>query len=266
MSSTQPPYYSSTFGEPNQNPSATTATGTQVGSGITSTGQANTGPARTTAGPHQSDLANKADPRVDSDLNNRAQYAPGATTTGNVHPQATQNVSNPQSSTAGPHKSSLLNKLDPRVNSKTGEMSSKSTNATGSGAMREPTDTTGGAAYQQPNQAATAAGGAASSAAGYNTAPVSGSQTTSGVGYQPTQSSGSTYGTQSKSAAAGESVGGGVKSAAAGIHGAGESLRGGLTAAVDKAFGHEEGAAKNSAIAREGEREIQSGNFSRTQR
>ncbi|RAK99673.1 protein dprC [Aspergillus ibericus CBS 121593] len=253
MSSTQPPY-SSTFGQPNQNPSATTATG------ITSTGQPNTGPARTTAGPHQSDLANKADPRVDSDLNNRAQYAPGTTTTGNVHPQATQGVSNPQSSTAGPHKSSILNKLDPRVNSKTGEMSSKSTNQAGTGAMREPTDTTG-AAYQQPTTAGTGA-------AGYNTTPVSGSQTTSGVGYQPTASSGSTYttpGTGSKSAQAGESFGQGVKSAAAGIHGAGESLRGGLNAAVDKAFGHDEGVARNAAIAQGGEQEIQSGNF-RTQR
>ncbi|PWY77234.1 hypothetical protein BO94DRAFT_538098 [Aspergillus sclerotioniger CBS 115572] len=218
MSSTQPPYYTSTFGEPNQNPSATTATGTQVG-GITSTGQANTGPARTTAGPHQSDLANKADPRVDSDLNNRAQYAPGTTATGNVHPQATQGVSNPQSSTAGPHKSSLLNKLDPRVNSKTGEMSSKSTNQAGTGAMREPTDTTGGAAYQQPSS---------TTAAGYNNTPVSGSQTTSGVGYQPAQSSGSTYGNQgtgSKSAQTGEEVGRGVKSAAAGIHVSASSLR-----------------------------------------
>ncbi|PYI10600.1 hypothetical protein BO78DRAFT_305821 [Aspergillus sclerotiicarbonarius CBS 121057] len=259
MSSTQSPYHSSTFDQPNQNPSATTGTGTQVG-GITSTSQANTGPARTTAGPHQSDLANKADPRVDSDLNNRAQYAPGTTTTGNVHPQATQGVSNPQSSTAGPHKSSLLNKLDPRVNSKTGEMSSKSTNQAGTGAMREPTDTTGGTAYQQPSS---------TTAAGYNNTPVSGSQTTSGVGYQPAQSSGSTYGDQgttgSKSAQAGESFGQGVKSAAAGIHGAGESLRGGLNAAVDKAFGHEEGAARNAAIARGGEQEMQSGSF-RTQR
>ncbi|PYH93454.1 hypothetical protein BO71DRAFT_484539 [Aspergillus ellipticus CBS 707.79] len=170
-----------------------------------------------TAAEPQSDLTHRTDPRVDSDLNNRAQYARGTTTTGNGHPQAPQGISNPPSSTA-----------------RQATMSSKSTNQ-----------------------------------AGYNTAPVSGSQTTSGVGYQPTQSSGSTQGTTttgSKSAQTGEELGRGVKSAAAGIHGAGESLRGGLNAAVDKAFGHEEGATKNAAIARDGEHEIRSGTFGSSQR
>lgn len=43
----------------------------------------------------------------------------------------------------------------------------------------------------------------------------------------------------------------------------GESLRGGLNAAVDKTFGHEEGVAKNDAIASQGEREMRTGNFGR---
>jgi len=98
-----------------------------------------TGPAQTTAGPHQSDLANKLDPGVDSDLNNRAQYAPGATTTTNSHPGATSYVANPQANnTLGPHESDLKNKFDPRVNSKTGEMSTKTTNGEGTGPRKEP--------------------------------------------------------------------------------------------------------------------------------
>lgn len=110
------------------------------GTYVPSTSDPETGPAPNTAGPHKSDLANKLDPRVDSDLNNRAQYAPGTTTTGNTHEGATTIVSNPDSSNEGPHSSSLLNKLDPRVNSKTGEMTTKTTNATGTGSAREPTN------------------------------------------------------------------------------------------------------------------------------
>jgi hypothetical protein len=97
-----------------------------------------TGPGPTTAGPHQSDLANKVDPRVDSDLNNRAQYAPGTTTATNTHPGATTFVDNPASSNLGPHGSNLYNKVDPRVDSKSGEMTSKTTNGQGSGSAKEP--------------------------------------------------------------------------------------------------------------------------------
>jgi hypothetical protein len=101
-----------------------------------------TGPARNTAGPHQSDLANKFDPRVDSDLNNRAQYAPGTTTTTNSHPGATSYAANPQANnTLGPHASDLQNKFDPRVNSKTGEMSTKTTSGEGTGPRKEPVNT-----------------------------------------------------------------------------------------------------------------------------
>lgn len=98
-----------------------------------------TGPAKSTAGPHQSDLANKLDPRVDSDLNNRAQYAPGTTTTTNYHPGATAHAANPNATnTLGPHDSDFMNKVDPRVNSKTGEMTTKTTNGEGTGSRKEP--------------------------------------------------------------------------------------------------------------------------------
>ncbi|KAJ5166715.1 uncharacterized protein N7482_005496 [Penicillium canariense] len=45
----------------------------------------------------------------------------------------------------------------------------------------------------------------------------------------------------------------------ASVHGAGESLRGTLTATVDRAFGSSEGAERNEEIARRGEREVQTG-------
>ncbi|PLN80194.1 hypothetical protein BDW42DRAFT_115654 [Aspergillus taichungensis] len=51
-----------------------------------------------TPGPHQSNLANKLDPRVDSDRDNRARHQ----AMGGAH---------------GPHDSSLANKADPRVDS-----------------------------------------------------------------------------------------------------------------------------------------------------
>ena len=59
-----------------------------------------TGGASRTAGPHHSNLANKADPRVDSDRDGRG-LGQGA---GGPH-------------TAGPHHSDLANKGDPRVDS-----------------------------------------------------------------------------------------------------------------------------------------------------
>ncbi|KAJ5558307.1 hypothetical protein N7535_008520 [Penicillium sp. DV-2018c] len=65
----------------------------------------------------------------------------------------------------------------------------------------------------------------------------------------------------SKAGHAGEGVGKGVMGAAAWIHGAGESLRGALNTAVDRAFGSEEGAERNQRIADEGAEEIRSGQF-----
>jgi len=62
----------------------------------------------TNAGPHDSNLANKADPLVDSDRDGSrnagaAAHGPGAHHTGHH--------------TAGPHSTDAGNKLDPRVDS-----------------------------------------------------------------------------------------------------------------------------------------------------
>ncbi|KAL4876438.1 hypothetical protein BJY04DRAFT_223071 [Aspergillus karnatakaensis] len=61
----------------------------------------------------------------------------------------------------------------------------------------------------------------------------------------------------------GERLGSGVRGVFAGIHGAGEWLRGGINAAVDRTFGSEEGVTRNEAISRAGQEEIRSGKFSR---
>jgi hypothetical protein len=73
----------------------------------------------TTAGSHSSNLANKVDPRIDSDNspdnygnngNNTVTYNP--TSSGNNH-----GTSHGESTNAGPHKPNFMNKLDPRVDS-----------------------------------------------------------------------------------------------------------------------------------------------------
>jgi hypothetical protein len=83
-----------------------------------------------TYGPHTSRVANALDPRVDSDRDRHvgpgATRAPGGAFGGSSTTAAGSGagagtghgVSAPH--TAGPHKSDLLNKLDPRVDSKTG--------------------------------------------------------------------------------------------------------------------------------------------------
>ncbi|KAJ0417521.1 hypothetical protein BJY00DRAFT_200458 [Aspergillus carlsbadensis] len=68
---------------------------------------------------------------------------------------------------------------------------------------------------------------------------------------------------QSQGGNMGERVGSGVRGVFAGIHGAGEWLRGGINAAIDRTFGSEEGVTRNEAIARAGQQEISSGRFSR---
>ncbi|OJJ58316.1 hypothetical protein ASPSYDRAFT_90491 [Aspergillus sydowii CBS 593.65] len=60
----------------------------------------------------------------------------------------------------------------------------------------------------------------------------------------------------------GENLGGSVRGVFAGVHGAGEWLRGGLNSAVDRTFGTDEGATRNDAIARAGQEQIRSGKFS----
>lgn len=105
-------------------------TGTGVGTtGHSTTGHSTTGHGITTghgthggisnstnAGPHNSNAANKVDPRVDSDLDGRGNKLGHATggLTGASGSHATPGSGTAQN-TAGPHNSDLLNKLDPRV-------------------------------------------------------------------------------------------------------------------------------------------------------
>jgi hypothetical protein len=102
--------------------------------GTTGVGNGNGYNTSTNAGPHSSNIANKLDPRVDSDRDNShnlgaANYGPGGATnpntTGGVHGGAythgTTGVGNGNgyntSTNAGPHSSNVLNSLDPRVDS-----------------------------------------------------------------------------------------------------------------------------------------------------
>ncbi|KAK5716916.1 hypothetical protein LTS12_027748 [Elasticomyces elasticus] len=54
----------------------------------------------------------------------------------------------------------------------------------------------------------------------------------------------------------GENVGQGARDIYKGVHGAGESLRGALNGAVDKAFGSSEGMEKNQSIVQKGVNEM----------
>jgi len=69
----------------------------------------------TNAGPHNSNLANKIDPTVDSDLSGRGNNH--GTSHGGILGSGTHATpgSGTAQNTAGPHNSDLLNKLDPRV-------------------------------------------------------------------------------------------------------------------------------------------------------
>ena len=88
--------------------------GTTTGYGHTTTGGYGAG--HSTSGPHRSDLANKADPRVDSDRD-------GSYTTGGRHMGTDGTIGQGShttmtgATTTGPHASNLGNKLDPRVDS-----------------------------------------------------------------------------------------------------------------------------------------------------
>jgi len=72
----------------------------------------------TNAGPHNSNLLNKADPRVDSDLDGRGNRhgAANGGILGASGSHATSGSGTAQN-TAGPHNSDLLNQIDPRVDS-----------------------------------------------------------------------------------------------------------------------------------------------------
>lgn len=88
-------------------------------------------PSSTNAGPHNSNLLNKADPRVDSDRDGRTGTGnttgaglggntPGTSYGSGTHSGYGSNTNthdNPRSTNQGPHNSNALNKADPRVDS-----------------------------------------------------------------------------------------------------------------------------------------------------
>jgi hypothetical protein len=114
----------------------TTGTHTGHGAGVTGTSG--------TAGPHSSNIANKADPRVDSDLDGSrnagaAQYGAGAHhNTGTTGTGLTG-----QHDTAGPHSSNLANKADPRVDSDLDGSRNAGASQYGTGAQHTGTTGTG---------------------------------------------------------------------------------------------------------------------------
>jgi hypothetical protein len=123
-------------------------TGT-AGYGTGTTGM--TGTSNTAAGPHSSNLANKMDPRVDSDLDgSRNMGATGMGTgttagttgyghTGNTSTMGSGNYNDPRSTNAGPHSSNMANKMDPRVDSDRDASRNMGATSYGTG----PTGTTG---------------------------------------------------------------------------------------------------------------------------
>lgn len=161
----------------NQTTGTTGTTGAGYGSsGIGSTGTHGTtggyGTSSTTAGPHSSNVANKLDPRVDSDLdgsrnagmnqhtNTAGGYGSSTTGTtgagygssgigGNTHSSST---------TAGPHSSNLANKADPRVDSDL----DRSRNA----GLNQHTNTAGGIGSTGTHGTTTGTGGYGSSTTG----------------------------------------------------------------------------------------------------
>ncbi|KAH8773236.1 hypothetical protein BGZ57DRAFT_1005243 [Hyaloscypha finlandica] len=93
-----------------------TGAGNNIGSNTGTTGGISHS---TNAGPHDSNLANKVDPRVDSDLSSTGNRH-GASTKGGILGSSGTHAtpgSGTAQNTAGPHNSDLLNKLDPRVDS-----------------------------------------------------------------------------------------------------------------------------------------------------
>jgi len=111
---------------------------TSTGAGYGSSNNTGIGSSNTTAGPHSSNLANKVDPRVDSDLSSANHIgasggafdgnhaAPHGTTSGYTSgSHAGNNLTGntgthggiSHSTNAGPHNSNMANSMDPRVDS-----------------------------------------------------------------------------------------------------------------------------------------------------
>ena len=79
------------------------------------TSYTDTGPASKTIGPHNSNTMNIVDPTVLPDPSLQRQEKPSSATEPLVSTQSNSTDTGPASKTIGPHKSNLLNILDPRV-------------------------------------------------------------------------------------------------------------------------------------------------------
>ena len=93
-------------------------------------------------GPHDSNIANKADPRVDSDLDSRHTSTTGPAATGAAYGSTGNAYDTTRSSNYGPHDSNLANKADPRVDS---DLDSRHTSTTGPAATGAAYGSTGNA-------------------------------------------------------------------------------------------------------------------------
>ncbi|KAI1630374.1 putative period circadian protein [Exophiala viscosa] len=192
---------------------------TDYSTGQTGTGyghHAGTTGTTTTAGPHNSSVMNKADPRVDSDLDHRGNptsHIGGHGTSHTTGGYGTGVGTTGASTTAGPHNSSALNKADPRIDSDLdhrgnptshvgGHGTSHTTTGYGTGAGTTGTTTTGTSASAGPHNSKllnkldprvdsdldhrgnpTSAAGGYSQGAGYGAAGATGITGTTGTGH-----------------------------------------------------------------------------------
>jgi hypothetical protein len=81
------------------------------------------------AGHHQSNLANKLDPRVDSDMDHRANPSSHV----GIQGQGAGGYGGVGSTNAGPHASNVGNKLDPRIDSDADHRANPGSNVGGRG-------------------------------------------------------------------------------------------------------------------------------------
>jgi len=121
----------------------------QYGTGSTGIGNTqNSGNSGTqTAGPHSSDLANKVDPRVDSDNSKSHQYGRDAAVAGAAGGAAYGATQHHGNTTSGPHSSDLANRADPRVDSDNSKL-------TGQGESGGYAPTSGGSYHTGPSGSA----------------------------------------------------------------------------------------------------------------
>ncbi|UPL00531.1 hypothetical protein LCI18_011465 [Fusarium solani-melongenae] len=122
-----------------------------------------------THGPHSSRAANTADPRVDSDRDHRAGHSSNLTGTGTgdystgtnytTDTRNTRGTDGPATSTDGPHKSNVMNKMDPRVDSDRDHSRNMGAN---------PHGTSGTGAYNASDSTRTGGIGGTTGTAGYS--------------------------------------------------------------------------------------------------